>query len=300
MTPALRTAGEMLRIALSDLLRRPLSSLLAVLAMAVAIFLLAAFLTLNHGVRDTIERLTEQSAVEIYVQDDADPATVAALAQTVAGIAGVREVERISPERALAEFRALYPDLGDVRELLGGNPFPGSLRVRAERPDPALVDRISEAARASAVTASVRFDREWLLSLSRLGRALTRFALAGAAVLLLAALVTVGSVVRLALDDKREEVSLLRIVGAPNTLVTGPVLLAGALLGGAGALAGTWGASFVRQLAFGSRSAASLAALADSFLGRGLSPAEWGALVAIGALAGALAAALAAGRRALV
>jgi len=298
VTTALRTAGEMLRVALSDLTRRPVSSLLAVLAMAVAMFLLAAFLVLSHGLSDTFARLADQSAVEIYVKDDADPAAVAALAQAVSALPGVRGIERVSPERALAEFRALYPDLGDVRELLGGNPFPGSLRVQATRPDPEVVDRITAVARASVVTESVRFDREWLEALSRLGTALSRFALAGATVLLLAALVTVGSVVRLALDDKREEVSLLRIVGAPNALVTGPVLVAGAILGGAGAIGGTWTASLVRRAVLAGGSLSSLAGLADAFLGRGLAAREWVILAAIGVAAGALAAALAAGRRA--
>ncbi len=223
---------------------------------------------------------------------------VEALAERVKAAGGVRRVERVTPERALAEFRALYPDLGDVRDLLGGNPFPGSLRVQPEGADPALVGKIVEAARSSPVTESVRYDRDWLVALSRLGGALSRFALVGAAVLLLAALVTVGSVVRLALDDKRDEVALLRIVGAPNALVTGPVLVGGAMLGVAGALVGAFAASITRQVAYGTSAASPLAGLSDTLFAHGLSTGESLALVLFGGLAGAAAAALAAGRRA--
>jgi cell division transport system permease protein len=297
MTSIPRTTAEVVRVAGADLARRPLASLLSVLAMAVAIFLVASFWSLSHGIRGTWERLAEQAVVEVYVKDGADEAAVVALAEAVKRAGGVRRVERVTPERALAEFRALYPDLGDVRDLLGGNPFPGSLRVQPEGADPALVGKLVELAKASPVTDSVRYDRDWLVALSRLGGGLSRFALAGAAALLLAALVTIGSVVRLALDDKREEVALLRIVGAPNAVVVGPVLTTGALLGAAGALAGVFGASLARQVVYGSSSASPLAGLTDVLFAQGLSTLESLALVGFGAAAGALAAGLAAGRR---
>ncbi|MCU0232097.1 MAG: permease-like cell division protein FtsX, partial [Acidobacteria bacterium] len=274
-----------------------LASLLSVLAMAVAIFLVASFWSLSHGIRGTWERLAEQSVVEVYVKDGADEAEVAALAEAVKRAGGVRRVERVTPERALAEFRALYPDLGDVRDLLGGNPFPGSLRIQPEGADPARIGKLVEVAKASPVTDSVRYDRDWLVALSRLGGGLSRFALAGAAALLLAALVTIGSVVRLALDDKREEVALLRIVGAPNAVVVGPVLTTGALLGAAGALAGVLGASLARQVAYGSAATSPLAGLTDVLFEQGLSTLESLALIGFGAAAGALAAGVAAGRR---
>lgn len=298
MTSPSRTALEVVRVAAADVARRPLASLLSVLAMAVGIFLVATFWSLNHGIRGTYERLAEQAVVEIYVKDGADEASVEALAEAVKRAGGVRRVERISPERALAEFRALYPDLGDVRDLLGGNPFPGSLRVQPEGADPAQVGRLVEAAKASPVTDSVRYDRDWLAALSRLGGALSRFALAGAAALLLAALVTVGSVVRLALDDKRDEVALLRVIGAPDALVAGPVLVAGALLGAAGALTGVFAAALTRQVAYGSSAASPLAGLSETLFAQGLTLPESSVLVLFGALAGAAAAAAAAGRRA--
>ena len=297
MTSGARMAAEVVRVAVADVTRRPLAGLLSVLAMAVAIFLVAAFWSLNHGIRGTYKRLAEQAVVEVYVKDGTDEASVAALADAVRKAGGVRRVERVTPDRALAEFRALYPDLGDVRDLLGGNPFPGSLRVQPEGPDPSVVGKLVEVAKASPVTDSVRYDRDWLVALSRLGGALSRFALAGAVALLLAALVTVGSVVRLALDDKRDEVALLRMVGAPNALVTGPVLVAGAMLGAAGALAGVFAASIARQVAYGSSAASPLAGLSDTLFAHGLSPVESLALVLFGALAGAAAAAVAAGRR---
>ena len=297
MTSGARMAAEVVRVAVADVTRRPLAGLLSVLAMAVAIFLVATFWSLSHGIRGTWERLAELAVVEVYVKDRADEASVEALVVAVKKAGGVQRLERVTPGQALAEFRALYPDLGDVRDLLGGNPFPGSLRIQPEAADPALIARLVEVAKASPVTDSVRYDREWLEALSRLGGAMSRFALAVAAALLLAALVTVGSVVRLALDDKRDEVALLRMVGAPNALVTGPVLVAGAMLGAGGALAGVFAASLTRQVAYGSSAASPLAGLSDTLFAHGLSMLESLALVAFGALAGAVAAALAAGQR---
>lgn len=232
---ALRRLFEAIRTAVSDLLRRPLFSLLSVLAVAVALSLLAAFVMLSRGARDLFHEMASQSAVEVYLRPGATPEAVEELERTVKSHRASGKVERISSEQALGEFVRLYPDLQDVKDLLGENPLPGSLRITPHTADLAAVTDLVRSVRGLPAALSVRYDREWLEALGRLGEALRLFGLAGAAVLLLAALVTVGAVVRLALDDKIDEVTLLRLVGAPASFVLGPVLMAGGILGGLGA-----------------------------------------------------------------
>ena len=60
------------------------------------------------------------------------------------------------------------------------------------------------------------------------------FSLAGA--LILAAALTIGNVVRLALNARHDEIEIMHLVGAPTTYVRGPFVMEGALHGGLGAL----------------------------------------------------------------
>ena len=295
----LRFSLEILRSGVVDLGRRPISSGLSVVALTVALFVLTVFLVLMHGVQDVLSRWSDQAAVEVFLSAPVDDPRVAELLAHLEQEPAVRRVEAITSERALEEFEQLFPDLGDVATLLGENPFSGSLRIVPAAPDTQRVSRIAKLAQASEVVEAVRYDRQWLSSLARLGRALGWFMLVGAAVLLFASLVTVGAVVRLALDDKREEVELMRLVGAPASFVVGPVLFSGAFLGLLGALLALGLAAASRHFALDAAASTSLGALAELILGRGLPGAEQAGIVIVGALAGTLAAGLAAGRAAL-
>jgi len=295
----MRLLAEALRAAVLDLLRRPLGALLATAAMTVAMCLLALFLALGTGARGLYERWSDQAALELFLSRGAPPDAVLRLAEELRGAPGVARVDVIDPDRALAEFEEAFPDLGDVAGLLGENPFGGSIRVVPARADASTVKALAERGKASGIVESVRWDREWIGALARIGRLIGGFLGIGALVLVGAALVTVGAVVRLALDDKRDEVALLRLCGAPLAFVLAPVLIEGALLGALGAGVGLLVARIVRVAALEETVGTPLEGLVHLLLGPGV-PAPWiGGLFLAGVLAGMLAAALAAGRAAL-
>jgi cell division protein FtsX len=84
--------------------------------------------------------------------------------------------------------------------------------------------------------ADVRFDRRWL---ERLGQIASGVRWAGwilGAVLLIASVLTVATVVRLALHARRDEVDIMQLMGAPIGLLRGPLVVEGILQGGAGAI----------------------------------------------------------------
>lgn len=145
----------------------------------------------------------------------------------------------------------------------------------------------------------MRYDREWLQALARAGEGLRLAALGGSTLLVLAGLVTIGSVVRLALDDKLEEVRLLRLAGAPISFVLAPVLLSGALLGGAGATLSLAALAGARSWIAGWSSGTPLDVLVTTAVSGGLPPAAALAIVGLAAAAGALSAGFAAGRAAV-
>ncbi len=299
MIAVLRGAGFALRTAVQDVSRRPLFSLLSIAAMGAAAFVLGGFLTISSGARSVYARLAAQTVIEVYLRPDAGPAAVADLEHVLTQFPEVARIERVSPAAALAELGRLYPDMRDVDTLLGGNPLPASLRVVPRVPDPAALSGVMRAARGHEAALSVRYDREWLQALARAGEGLRLAALGGSTLLVLAGLVTIGSVVRLALDDKLEEVRLLRLAGAPISFVLAPVLLSGALLGGAGATLSLAALAGARSWIAGWSSGTPLDVLVTTAVSGGLPPAAALAIVGLAAAAGALSAGFAAGRAAV-
>ncbi len=292
-------SGHAVHTAVADLARRPLSALISVLAMGLALFLLATFLSASRGINAVLAKLGEQAVIEVYLSPDATQEQTAQTTDALQSDGRVARLETISPQRALREFRALYPDLGDIEGQLDANPFPSSLRVWPASSDKTLIAALVETAKRQPAVDAVRYDQEWISALSDATNAASWIAFGGALVLLLAAWTIVGAVVRLALDDKRDEVALMRLIGASVSFVVAPVLIAGGLLGGIGGVIAVQGATWLRGAIIAWSAATPLAGFASLVIGEGLTANQIVSLIVFGIGSGIAAAGLAAGRSAL-
>jgi cell division transport system permease protein len=84
--------------------------------------------------------------------------------------------------------------------------------------------------------ADVRYDRQWIQRLMDAGDVVRTGGFTLAALLLLAAALTVASVVRFALVVRREELHIMQLVGAPIAYIRGPFVVEGLIQGGVGAI----------------------------------------------------------------
>src|SRR5207248_738678 len=95
----------------------------------------------------------------------------------------------------------------------------------------ALADQVSNV----GGVAEVDYGREWVDRLEALGSALRGFGSASLLLLALAALLVVANTIRLAVYARRDEIEIMKLVGATDGYVRAPFLLEGALQGLIGA-----------------------------------------------------------------
>lgn len=255
MTHAVRYAFDE---AISSLWRGRTSGLLSTVTIAIALFVLGAFLVLTSNLERLGSEWSRAAEMSVYLDDDPTPEARAAVERALAPGSVVVSYQFISKADALERFRQTFTDLAGAAEALGGNPMPASYDVRLQTGPGAeqAVEQLAARLRQTPGVIDVRYDREWL---DRLQSAVTvlqgvGFLLGG--FLTLAAALTVANVVRLALYARRDEIEIMQLVGAPTVFIRGPFVVEGMLQGGVGA-------------------AIALAALATGFLvvrGRYLSP----------------------------
>ena len=214
------------------------SSLLSTATIAIALFVLGAFLVLTSNLERLAEEWGGAAELSVYLSDDIDGADRAAIERDLRADQGVAGVEFVGKDAALQRLRETFPDLVQTLGTLEGNPLPASLDVKL-RPTTAAqasVDPLVARMRLTPGVSDVRYDKDWLDRLRR-GVQLLRlagFALGGA--LIVAAALTIANVVRLALNARRDELDIMQLVGAPRSYVRGPFIMEGALHGGVGAL----------------------------------------------------------------
>jgi len=223
--------------AFSSLRRALQSTAMSIGTVAVAFLTLGGFLLAATNLQRIVEQWASAAEMSVFLRDDLDEAVRAQLAADLASHRAVAAVEYVSKDQALARFKADFPELADVAETGGENPFPASLELRL-RTDPestGAADALATQLVERAGVADVRYDRQWLTRAMTLVTGIRVAGLVIAGVLVLGAAFTVAAVVRLSLFARRDEIEIMRLVGAPFAFIRGPSVAEGTVIGGAGA-----------------------------------------------------------------
>ncbi len=223
--------------ALASLWRGYTTGLIATATIASAFVVLGGFLIVTANMERAFARWHEAAEFSVYLTDNATPAQRAAIENAVRGSNVVAAVEVVPKEEAFRRFKQNFGTLADAAGDLAANPLPASVEVRL-RPnaDAASVDILAGTMKALPGVADVRYDRRWIERLVQAVDVLRAGGFTLAAILVLAAALTVASVVRLALFARREEVHIMQLVGAPIAYIKGPFVVEGLIQGGLGAL----------------------------------------------------------------
>jgi cell division transport system permease protein len=220
--------------------------LLTATTMALTLALFGAFLLLQTNLEHLLKSWGEQIQITAYVAKDVGASETQKLLERVQALPEVERVALTSQEQAWREF---HTALGEQSGLLDGLPrdvLPASLEITlkpVERDGP-LVEQFAARLRKDKAVASVEYPQEWVERLALIVLALQWIKWACGGLLFLAAFFVVGSTVKLGLLARRDEIAIMQLVGASETLIQAPFVLEGMIQGLAAsalALASLWG-----------------------------------------------------------
>ena len=224
--------------ALASLWRGRHSGLLSTATIALALFVLGAFLLVTTNLDRLGAEWSRSAELSVYLTDDVTLDQRRAIEGALAPGDLIASREYVSKSNALLRFKQTFGDLASTLDGLGDNPLPASIEVRL-RPEvgaSASVDALSTRLRGMPGVTDVRYDRQWLNRLLTVVGVIRGVGVALAAILTFAAALTVANVVRLGLYTRRDELEIMQLVGAPQAYIRGPFVMEGVLQGGLGAL----------------------------------------------------------------
>jgi cell division transport system permease protein len=236
-----------LREALAAFRRTPLLSFLSIVAIGFSLFVIGLFALTTFNIRNAIEQIEERVEVVAYLYEGSGEDEVQLAMQELSLLPEVMAIRYVSKEDALV---SAYRDLEEFREVyseLDANPLPASLEVQLNpgMRTPVSVESVATHLQAYPFVEDVRFGREWLDKIVSLRRVAAGAAgIIGGAFALVAAII-IATAVRIVVFARREEISIMRLVGATDGFIRRPFLTEGILtgfLGGMLAIGLTWAA----------------------------------------------------------
>jgi len=234
-----------IREAMAAFRRAPVLTGLSSGMVGLALFVVGLFGLATYNLQLALSAIEERVEIAVYLRDDARQAEIDLAQRELADIPEVRSVRFVSKRDALERARKELPEFGDLFSDLEVNPLPQSLEIelRPGTRDQEVVERVSAAAMVYPFVEDARYGREWvdkLFTLRRIGAATTL--VLGSAFGVVAALI-IGTALRIAIFARREEIYVMRLVGATNGFIRRPFLLEGAMAGLLGGLL-AWGLTY--------------------------------------------------------
>lgn len=232
----MRRVWYLFREAWTNLRTNRTTTVVAILTTAFTLACVGIFLLLYVNLRSAAGWLQDDIKIMVYLDDRLTREAAQELEAKLKADRMVAGALYISKEQALGEFRAQFPSDSHLLEGLGENPLPASFVVTLASSfrSPEAVQRWAERVRNMAGVAKVDYNQEWIGALAGLIRYIELAAIGVGVILSAAAVTIIGNTIRLALFARREEIEILRLIGATRTFIRIPYFLEGAVLGACG------------------------------------------------------------------
>ncbi|MFT3929710.1 MAG: permease-like cell division protein FtsX [Spongiibacteraceae bacterium] len=278
---------QVARDSLLRLLRNPFGSLATWFMIGIALALPGALYLMLDNVAQLGGRWDGAPQISVFLQQDLDEAAGNALQQRIAQLPGVTHAEYISREQALAEFRSIS-GFGEVIDHLDANPLPAVISVRpmvVQGGGAAAVEKLFGQIKALPGVERAVLDLAWVQKLYAILDVGQHLALALAAMLGVGVILVIGNTIRLAIESRRDEILVVKLVGGTDAFVRRPFLYTGFWFGLGGGVA-AW-AMLAASLSWLGGPVAQLASLYHSdFALSGLGIAQVAGLLLIGSVLG--------------
>ena len=217
-------------------------SLASVLIMTVTLFVIGSVMFLSATLTVSLEEIKNKVDVNVYFLTSAQEEEVKSLAQALRTLTEVKEVEYISREQALLDFKKRHENdeltLQALAEL-PDNPLGAVLNIRAK--EPSQYEGIANFLKGdSALGGGTKdiidevnyYDNKAAIDkLSRILIAAERLGFGFAMLLVIISISIAFNTIRLAIYISRDEIGVMRLVGASNKYIRGPFVVSGILYG---------------------------------------------------------------------
>ena len=208
----------------------------AVLTVALSVLIAGAFLLIWTNLNHWMSASESNIRIMVYLKDGATVAQGQDATYRIQGLDGVQKVQFISRSQALATFKTQLKHQASLLDGLGENPLPDSLEVELKNGAVRLnqIESIADQINRMPAVESVEYGQQWM---ERFANLLNLFRFAGmilGGIFFIASGLIVANTARLVLYSRRDEVEIMRLVGATDLFIKAPFYIEGLIQGASG------------------------------------------------------------------
>lgn len=222
---------------LKNLRRSPFQAAAAILVLTLTFFISAIFIILAVGTAVILDYFEGRPQISVYFKDLATQDEIDKIKTELEQTGLLSSIKFISKEQALAIYREQIKDDPSLLELVTADILPSSLEISAK--DPKALSELASNLKSKPQVEEVVFQKEIV---ERLTKWITGLRVSGAILigfLIFVSLVIILMITSIRISARREEISILQLIGATKWFIARPFILEGIVYGFSGAFLGT-------------------------------------------------------------
>ena len=221
---------------LQRLIKTPVQTVLTMLVMAIALALPATLMVALGNVQALGDRWDSGPRITLFLHSAAREAAIEKLQKSVIAHRYVDSVEYVSADQALADFE-LESGMGSALRSLDDNPLPAAIMIKPKALlAPELLDELAAELKQQPIVEDILYDQAWIKRLYEILNLGERLVLGLAGLLVIGVILVVGNTIRLAIENRRDEIVIVKLVGGTDAFVRRPFLYTGFWYGCGGGL----------------------------------------------------------------
>lgn len=217
---------------LGRLIRSPFASLMTVLVIGIAIALPTGLYVILINLQTVTAGWDGAAQISLFLRETATVESVDSFEKELKRMDEIDRVRFISKEEAMEEFKRLS-GFGQALDALEDNPLPSVmvLKPSINQNTPEQLNKLVEKFGKHPVVELAQLDMQWVKRLYSIMEIVQRGVWVIAGLLCVAVLLVIGNTIRLDIQNRREEIVIIKLVGATNAFVRRPFLYTGTWYG---------------------------------------------------------------------
>jgi cell division transport system permease protein len=219
------------------LLQTPASSLVTLFVVAVALLLPALMFGLNSNLASLLAGFQDSAQITLYLQDSVSEADGQKVSDDLLTRNDIEDAYYVSPSQALDEFGASSGLEGLLIEMTV-NPLPGAIVLTPSDVSFSAVDELARQLQELSLVDVVQVDSLWLQRLAAISNLVNAIGSVLSVIVILGLFFVVGNTIKLAIENRKAEILVIKLLGGSDMYAARPFLYTGLLYGlGGGILA---------------------------------------------------------------
>ena len=224
------SVGFVVRDGFRNVWRNKVMSVASISTVAISLFLLGVVWLFISNVEFLVTTVESELEINAYIDKAYNRDQALEIYEQISHLPGVAQVSFVTKEEALILLNGRFGKDANLTETIGDyNPLPDMVRVKAT--DPVMVPGLAKKLENTPGIEAVRYGQDTVENLLRAAAWVRRAGTIGLIGISIAAVFLISTSIRLTVYSRREEITIMRLVGATNWYIRWPFLIEGIFIG---------------------------------------------------------------------